>query len=1126
MAPKIKKKGSNNVAAVNNDPYVQTNNIKRYDIFKNTVTDDEIENINELLANLSVADTSHDIDKKDKGIPGITGFLQAANNIHAKMYKKGIPVPYTGSILGEDEAVGSVIDRSTFTWMSPVAGTNVPQEHIELFKRYQYVPLRVMKYIKEGRTPTNDPTVVNSTYSDPTPAYVRSDGQKHTIDTVNGNKYVVTYFDVKPEKNGKKGEIINAKTFFGHMGYTEAMNGVGEKNIAFVVDCTSVKIEDILNKGTRINDNFRTYLIKSPEGENDPGGKTNLQSTTFQSATGVRYRAAVPHNLNKSKSYSYSFEDINTSPYTQFFTNYNFELSELQFDDKYIFSDLTTKLNIIDPNKIVPPKPVLNSGDMNEIGAVSTVIRNIMAKIVSYGNKASAIDIFEYNCALQQKRSGDWLQALLCCLVASGQRKFCEYNSPVFTFGNLFKKKEIRDGVTNTALTFDPSDVYLVTHDRILLAFALLLGINVIFTHHFPGSRGYSYHSALVYKIENPLERSQSKIAVMTEFHTGVRGVPETTFYRQLNTSHTQLNNIYSEFNNWINRFKSGTPIIRQNGNIPTTDDNLEQHITEFTRRIHNIPPNEGNNNIRQPISADEINNFTQKIFALAFKIALIKSTFPDLDNLQAELDEIQTLRDKFGNPDNSNGNSIRNKIAAQIGNALNPPQAVEDQANTENDDNYFLKYQIYADNNSVDDDDNNPNPTKISYKEIVKKLSQYHAINSKTKKFNKIRENYDTFMDTLTNNLKKNPTFGLILAWRTTNVPKCNLWVQYNNVLAIDSAYINDKNIFLYELTKLDDDSKDKICSVYYKLFEAIKIPANVAGTSSLQAKTQQNVLSFCLEVFINLGPFVQDDAPNNTTTRTNIRTAIDTFLAAANTGPDAPPEEVRVVEAANVQVVPAQVVPAQVVPAQVVPASGVRNDSTNQINAFKPNRFNEVIAELNALNAITKYDENVNSTIIRNIIKTDIKIPTTDNPEPVTPYNPILTPIVIEELIEMKANNVQGNVDSQDVTGQSALLGLDVREENSESQNPTINLNDIQIPQGNNLGIANVPFQNVDDQAFNAQAGGGQVGGRSRDQDISFIFDNKLAPRYLAVTNLFKPSLFNLGTGNLETIYCQVNK
>ena len=506
-------------------PLAANSNIKRYDIFKNTtggqmiINDvpigvDDISYINNLLANLSVADTAHDIDKKDKGILGISGFLGTAGNIYARMYQKGIPVPYnTDNILDEESAVGSVIINSSFKWgvstSPPEGGFSEPiNNHDTLFQRHRYVPLRVMKYIKEGRITTSAPNAVTTTYSDSNLPFVRSNGQTHTIDTVNGNKYTVTYFDVKPEvipASGprRKGELITAEDFFQNMNYQDTNL---PKNIAFVVDCTSVKIEQILNTGPRLGSNFNTYLIKSPEGENDPGGKTNLQSTTFQTyndrgGNGVRYRAAVPYQLNKLKSYSYAFKNYQISPYTQFFTNYNFELSELQFNDKYIFSDLTTTLNIIDPNNIVPPKPVLNSGDMNEIGAVSNVIRNIMAKIESYGSKASAIDIFDYNCALQQKRSGDWLQALLCCLVASGERKFCEYNSPMFDLMSIFKKKEIQngtltDGQPNDALNFLPDDVYLVTHDRILLAFSLLLGINVIFTHHLPGTgKKYSYHS-------------------------------------------------------------------------------------------------------------------------------------------------------------------------------------------------------------------------------------------------------------------------------------------------------------------------------------------------------------------------------------------------------------------------------------------------------------------------------------------------------------------------------------------------------------------------------------------------------------------------------------------------------
>ena len=1018
----------------NADPsFSITSPLKMYDIFKNTVKQADVDTIEQLLANLAVGDTSHDIDKKDKGILGITGKLNDDKSIEAKMYQKGIPRSYK-AVPNEEGAISSVIKNSSFEWVVPNPPPVPPTTyHNEIFRNIAYVPLELMKYIKEGKLPNSD----NS------PAFIKPNLTKHKFETQNGNKYIVTYFDVKPEtRPGVKGELIDAQTFFTNMGYATTV----PKNIAFVVDCTSITIEDILNKGVPLNANFKTYLIKSPEGENDPGGKTNLQDKSFKTTNGVRYRAAVPFGLNKSNSYNYSYKEFSISPYTQFFTNYSFNLSELQFDDKYIFSSLSTTINITGKDNNVPTKTVLNSGNMNEIAAVSNVVRNVLAKIVKFNNKYSNFDTFDYNCALQQKRSGDWLQALLCCLVALGERKFCEYNSPAFTLGSLFKKKEISSGTTtegrpNPELTFFKDDVYLVTHDRILLAFALLLGINVIFTHHYTGTgKGHSFHSALVYKIENPLEKSESKLSVMEQFFNRLKA-EQNSFVIELERDRNTLRNIYTRFTNHINRFKTGAPLLnaKNDEEVGRTDDNLTNHIADFKILIDNATTT--------PITADQVNDYTQKIFSFAFKIALLRTTFPDLDNLASYIQEIDSLIAEM--------NAIAGNLTRTLASHRKPLEAEVTAVDTD----YFLL-------------DNNNN--KITYDKIVELLAEYNEIINRLKVIKKISTDYVGYVGNMEKSLKKNPTFGVILAWRTSNIPKCNLWVQYNNVLKIDSAFINDKNIFLYELTKLDDDSKNEICKVYYTLFEKIKIPVNIAGAPALQAKIQQNVLSFCLEVFVNLGPFVTDDV-----IRTDIKGKIDTYLTSQVPAPADLPTP----------------------------------------NVFKPNRFNEVIEELSALNATqTENEQTINEQTI-NVVT----IPGD------TTYDPVVTPNLIEELIEINVNTREDlrlltseqKLDKQDVTGNNALYRLDVQNEegdlpdvNIRIQNPTIDLN--------SRSVTVEPVNNVTDVTFEVQRGGKQ----KKFQDISFIFQNKMAPRYLAATNLFKPSwIQGISSILLEPLFQRIN-
>jgi hypothetical protein len=102
------------------------------------------------------------------------------------------------------------------------------------------------------------------------------------------------------------------------------------------------------------------------------------------------------------------------------------------------------------------------------------------------------------------------------------------------------------------------------------------------------------------------------------------------------------------------------------------------------------------------------------------------------------------------------------------------------------------------------------------------------------------------------------------------------------------------------------------------------------------------------------------------------------------------------------------------------------------------------------------------------------------------------------------------------EDVTGSTALYNLLPLEEESEpdklQNNPTIILNNFNNP-NNKVDID--PQGKIDvDYTFKTASEGipvVQSGGRpKRYQNVSFIFNNKMAPRYIAVSNLFRTATF----------------
>jgi hypothetical protein len=263
-----------------------------------------------------------------------------------------------------------------------------------------------------------------------------------------------------------------------------------------VVDATSISLFTILNNGPKIPESYATfYYIYGPEVVNDPAGKKPLDHKCFNKYDGSTGNGAklYPCISNEPPNilYNYAWVDnedktkLPKNPYDMFYTNLNFQLSELQYEYTHKTLKYTTNMNIYLHENDKPSKSenITDSGLQNSIS-------NLLTKITSLYKNFSLIKkndskrneyIFSINSKIQQKRTGDWLQVLLCLLIKQRMFKLFAKTGPSM-------KPDIQNEIDN---------VYFVTHDHIALAFALFIGVECIFTHA-PSGKIY------IYKINSP----------------------------------------------------------------------------------------------------------------------------------------------------------------------------------------------------------------------------------------------------------------------------------------------------------------------------------------------------------------------------------------------------------------------------------------------------------------------------------------------------------------------------------------------------------------------------------------------------------------------------------------------
>ena len=483
-----------------------------------------------VLTKLAIGDTKHDFGYSVVDLKSIR-FKTA--------YNSGIPQAYVDAdVVDEEDCLKSVV------------------KEVQGVVKNDYVPMNIANPRLQTTTGPNS----------------------HTIKTINEFRFSVNYCIVK---DGSRD--IDALEFY------EKLELDTDRNIAIIVDAASIGLYEILNNGDftgRIKP--KVYYIYGPEVVNDPATKKGVDAKEFSKSTGVELIPCLPVEIPIGfESYNYSFSETieDKTPYLQqFITNYTFKLTDLKTLVKGKSKEYITNLTIYgdDVKAITLP----NSKSKNDITFLSSILNRFLNLFKT--RKSNTEESFLFAASLQQKRSGDWLQVLLCAALKDKLRKF---------------KNCKTDAEVN-----DIQDVYFVTHDRIALAFALLNGINCIFTHHHSANH---LHSCFVYKLQDAAATAKANRDLATTY----KGKLKTALNAEINALIIVINTyMETKYDNTAGQIESALNF------------EIDSRLGTFKEIISTSNPATTGGYKLNMFSLD-VRSFFQK----ALKVVFAKSIFPDL---------------------------------------------------------------------------------------------------------------------------------------------------------------------------------------------------------------------------------------------------------------------------------------------------------------------------------------------------------------------------------------------------------------------------------------------------------------------------------------------------------------
>jgi len=250
--------------------------------------------------------------------------------------------------------------------------------------------------------------------------------------TVNNVKFTITQLNLGTADGATIGETLGT-------------------NSALVVDFNQHGFLSRLKQGPSKPD-ITLYYVMTREVVNDPAPKTPVTDNLFKKPKkeGITLQAVLETGTEPI-TYPFGFNAGKGRPTEKFFSNYTLSISPIRTQKSTFGTTEQAQTDLTVTNQTgTQVRTIKNSKKENAITSILTLFKNFLT-----GTKAAPISKqFNVGSGWAQKRSGDWLQAL-CCLQLK-QR----------TFDKQLPEKCLP---------------YFVSHDQIAVAYALQMGVSVVF---------------------------------------------------------------------------------------------------------------------------------------------------------------------------------------------------------------------------------------------------------------------------------------------------------------------------------------------------------------------------------------------------------------------------------------------------------------------------------------------------------------------------------------------------------------------------------------------------------------------------------------------------------------------